>query len=264
MREGQLWWFTFILLVAVIGGVVMVHGQPDFGMYAPKNVVGSMADNAELAVRLNSIVSYDRRGDVAFLDDFESPVLKWTVTVAGAEYGRLDSENVRSGAQALKIHTRAAAGWGPYAVYGLAMLGDRRLGSEISFYTSAATLYLGMIIRYYDGTLQHYGMLEYDFVLGELSIWDPVAGQVIIATGITLPTGKFAFTQMKLVVDFDNDKYVRAILGHTEYDISAYDCITAGSGFPVQDNIWLWVANDVTATPADIWLDDFILTQNEP
>ncbi|GAI49683.1 unnamed protein product, partial [marine sediment metagenome] len=69
----------------------MSRGQPDYGSSAVKEVAGTLADMGELAARLSSIVEYDRRGDVVYLDDFEEPVLKWSPLAAGAGYIRLDN-----------------------------------------------------------------------------------------------------------------------------------------------------------------------------
>ncbi|GAH47647.1 unnamed protein product, partial [marine sediment metagenome] len=60
----------------------------------------------EIAARLGSIVTYDKRGDVVDFDNFEFPVLRWDINVVGSEsYARLDSAQCRSGAQCMKMFT---------------------------------------------------------------------------------------------------------------------------------------------------------------
>ncbi|GAI56753.1 unnamed protein product, partial [marine sediment metagenome] len=55
----------------------MAHGQPDFGMYQIAKTIYRLADMGELAVRLGSIVTHDRRGDVIWMDNFDSGIAKW-------------------------------------------------------------------------------------------------------------------------------------------------------------------------------------------
>jgi len=60
----------------------MAHGQPDYGMYTLANTIYRLTDMGELAARLGSINTYDRRGDVIFLDSFESGLTAWSPSSA--------------------------------------------------------------------------------------------------------------------------------------------------------------------------------------
>jgi len=55
----------------------VAHGTPDWGVTAGARTVYQMTDLGELAVRLGSIVTHDRRGDVIFLEDFEEGMGRW-------------------------------------------------------------------------------------------------------------------------------------------------------------------------------------------
>ncbi|MBA7692260.1 hypothetical protein ES703_100823 [subsurface metagenome] len=133
----------------------MPRGQPDFGQYQQKTVGATLADMGDLAVRLGSIVEYDRRGDIVLLDDFESPVLSWATTLASPlAFMRLDSTNVKSGAQALQIRTDNIASDALYAYKALSTLGTLRLGAEISFSYLTATTSVVVFIHHFDGTDQ--------------------------------------------------------------------------------------------------------------
>ncbi|GAH95398.1 unnamed protein product, partial [marine sediment metagenome] len=41
-----------------------MRGQPDYAALAPKEIAASISDMGEVAARLGSIVTYDKRGDV--------------------------------------------------------------------------------------------------------------------------------------------------------------------------------------------------------
>ena len=56
----------------------MGHGYPDYGTQGPVSTVHSIQDLGELAVRLGSIVTFDRRGNVLWLDGFDSGIGAWS------------------------------------------------------------------------------------------------------------------------------------------------------------------------------------------
>ena len=88
----------------------MTRGQPDFGLYAPKNTLSSMADLGELAIRLGAISSVDRKGSAIALDDFESPLLKWVTAATSGGSVTLGTTSVRSGSQAIKLFATNSVG----------------------------------------------------------------------------------------------------------------------------------------------------------
>ncbi|KKK91844.1 hypothetical protein LCGC14_2708890, partial [marine sediment metagenome] len=57
---------------------------------------------AELAARLGGIVSFYRRGDVLWLDDFEGTIGKWAVSGTGAS-ASLSTDDARNGAKSGKL-----------------------------------------------------------------------------------------------------------------------------------------------------------------
>jgi len=80
---------------------------------------------------------------------------------------------------------------------------------------------------------------------------------------VDLTFGYWPMHTMKLVVDLNTDRYVRFILNETEYDLSAYSANT----FANPDQPHLGVKAILYSTAgfnADCWVDDIILTQNEP
>jgi len=64
----------------------MAHGTPDWGVTASKKTIYSLHDMGELAVRLGSIVSFDRRGDVIFSDSFQNGLGKVYASGVGAGF----------------------------------------------------------------------------------------------------------------------------------------------------------------------------------
>lgn len=242
----------------------MPRGQPDFGAYAAKKVTASLADMAELAVRLGSMDNYDRRGDVVLIDDFEDALIKWGIVKAVNDSIILDSTSVKSGSQAVKITTEAAAPRTPAIIKYIQTLGSRSVGAEISFSAPQTTYSFFMWIMHYDGTNVLFGYVILDFNAKTISIEGRDAGIKVIASDIDFRSENHHYFPVKLVVDFATEKYVRLLVGNVQYELSTYTLLTTGSGVEECDVVQLNIANDATATAASIWLDDFILTQNEP
>lgn len=241
----------------------MARGQPDFGMYAPKTVGATLADMGELAARLGSIDTYDRRGDIVLLDDFEGPVLKWVKALTAPTYIILDSTTVRSGSQAVKIHTRAVAGAAPGMNRTLFTLGSGRLGHEVHFSNPSATLRFRIYIDHHTGTEVRRAYAQINFTTGELRVTTLAGAAYTVATGLTFPSANFCFIPFKLVMDFDTNKYVRVLLGNVEYDISTIDIQIYGVGESAREVVVVEVYNNAAAE-GEIWVDDVIITQNEP
>ncbi len=131
---------------------------------------------------------------------------------------------------------------------------SRRLGAEISVLNPATTLYFDMSLWEYDGTNYQNAGVRLDLVNSKLQIWTTAPLMTDIATGLTLLNLNFGYIPLKLVVDFSTGKYVRVMLGSTEYDISAYAPRSAGSGVSPRLQVDVGPTNDATATAASIYV----------
>lgn len=242
----------------------MPRGQPDFGMYAQKTVGATLADMAELVARLDSIVTYDRRGDVVFLEDFEAPLLSWAPNVVDPDaYIRHDSTYVKGGAQALKIHTTNTASEEKRAIKSLSLLGSKRLGLEASFSNLDANCAVVLRIWYRDGTHRWEAALKYDPIAKILYVQDDSPAWVEVAAGLSVVAIYHFYYTLKLVADFETTKYVRLLFANVEYDISTISLYDLGGPVDARTEFILALLNR-NATGGDIWYDNVIGTQNEP
>lgn len=242
----------------------MAHGHPDHGPSASVSTVYSLQDLGELAVRLGSPVSFDRRGNVVWFDDFESGIQKWYQYHLGTGSGvEISAEAARNGAFSAKLTTgnlvtqyAQIAHYGPYPVVS-------KIGLEASFAYDDDLQYLEFAISNNDGSYSHFAALRYYPASDKLQYWGSDDDWHDLATGLDLIDEIYAFHTIKLVIDPSTQKYVRAILNDVEYDMSALSYgylpevltpyamqrITACTG--VNDNI-------------SAYIDDVIVTQNEP
>ena len=242
----------------------MAHGQPDFGAYAPKKTVGSMADNAELAARLGSIVTYDRKGDVVFLDGFESGLSPYLIAGAGTGWSVTQSnEHSRNGGFSAKLvcgsngvrearlHKHL-----PYPTLG-------NLGFEASFTLHADVEYVLFYLAIYDGTNLIEGQIQFDQDNSRLRYRNEFGPFTTIEDGLRLYEHNDMFNTLKFMVDFVNSNYVRVMLNERTWSLAGIPVNTSLSGFAphIACNVY---CRGVAAKNATIFVDDFIVTQNEP
>jgi len=241
-----------------------MRGAPDFGMYAPKETTTSISDMGEVAARLGSIVTYDKRGDVVMFDDFEGPLLKAECLLDGVgSYGRYDNTYARSGAQSLLLHTGADIDGRVDFIRGASPLVSLRLGMEWSFcYLEGDRSLRFQINRTSNGKESQAAVLIYPET-EELCIRGSDGSDTKIADTGIIGAAAFMFHTVKFVVDFTTGKYVRLLFDDKEWDIT-------DEAYQVRDSLaYSQVAcscrlKNILAVAGNVWLDDFILTQAEP
>lgn len=242
----------------------MPHGTPDWGHVGPKSTTYGLDDMGELAVRLGSPVTYDRRGDVIWMSAFDVGIgdVFPREGVAGDDIS-LYVGYARQGPYCVRLTNNNISGsrcsvtkYIPYPV-------AAGIGFEYSFSLSADVLYLRNAIAGNDGVRNHYGWVRYNHVDKTMEYLDENNAWQTFATGLMLEVSVIIVHTMKLVINFDEQKYVRCLLDDQEYDLSEYSYRVVG-GVETQflaGEVRLWaVANDTESLDVDV----FILTQNEP
>lgn len=241
----------------------MPRGQPDYGMYAPQTVTSNLSDMAELAVRLGSIDIFDRRGKVIDLDDFESPLRKWVASLVGNATANLSGVSAKSGAQSLLLHIEGAADNIAEIIRGVMPVPSNRLGVEISYALPSATAYLEIRLFFDNGVSARQGLLRLNFTTLKLSYWDGVTFAWEELDDLDAQSlSPYVYYPIKLVIDTELSRYARLVFGTNEYDLSAISLGTVGLGVPRVNTIIRWVR--IAGVDSNIYLDDYILTMDEP
>lgn len=242
----------------------MPRGQPDYGIYTEADIAGGMSDVGEGAARLKSIDTYDRRGWVYYLDDFESPAFAWgTGNAFGGSTPVHDSTYCVSGSQVVKLACDAAANAYSYITRYFGFIRTGRLGIEIKIQGDFTTTgYFQFLIEVLNGVTDYTGSIKYDGWTGTITLVHN-GGSTEVATGIYMDIGSTHFVPIKLVIDIDSGTFVRLIAGGKEYDLSAYDLVDGGATTNEVIQVKAYLKGRAAATSA-AYLDDFILTFNEP
>jgi len=233
-------------------------------MYAVKEVTASISDMGEVAARLGSIVTYDKRGDVVEFDNFEEPVLRWSPFSPGTGYIRLSSDYhaIKSGSQGLELKTDAAAGSNAYMLKNLAVLGSRRLGLELSCNPGNVDLILHLQMDYNMEGKRYVAYTDFNIETGIVRLQTPdglIEIEEIPAAGMM----SNLWHTVKLVVDVDTGYYQRFLFDSSEYDISDRAIYSPDPGAFNLVVVEIGIEN-IPAAAATCYVDNYVLTMLEP
>jgi hypothetical protein len=233
-------------------------------MYTLAKTIYRMTDMGELAGRLGSIVTHDRRGDVIWLDDFEGGVEKWDFLGSGTGYAHAwSAERSRSGAFCCKLTTGSDSNKyitmthrNPYPV-------KSKIGFEFSGAWDDLTGEVIFQVELFDGATQYTSRIRMDLANLKFYYLDGVAGYTEFYDAALFDEDDHLFNTFKLVADFENELYSRLIINNTAFDLSSYPIYkTAAATLPYL-NAYVWLITDLAENKV-AWIDDVILTQNEP
>lgn len=242
----------------------MAHGTPDWGITAPRSTIYSLHDMAELAVRMGSIVAFDRRGNVIFMDDFGRGAARVTVpfNVAPAEVFPA-SDYPLSGPTHLVIKTGDSAGNQQSIVATIYRPVLAGVGAEIAFVPVTNLRTFEVVINEYDGTNYRNYHARYDHTDGKLYVLDSASVWQEVGSPGVLYTYLHCYTIIKLVVDFENQLYKRLLFNDVTYDLSAHSANVSASATSPHMRVQVYAYTDADAS-IEVRVDNLILTQNEP
>jgi len=242
----------------------MGHGTPDWWGSEPTETTFQVQDVGELAVRLGSIAAFDRRGNVIWLSSFENGLGEFNYDSQGAGGSVvISTATAHRGAYSCKLTAGSDvlmnAGVMKYLSYPVLS----RIGGEIAFTWNTAIDYLLLIHQLWDGSNLYYFAIKLDPSLGKAYYWSSAAAWVEIANLPAWTTSITTYHIAKLVVDLETKKYGYLILddvGHSLAGISGHTSVSALA--PCM--LFLVDVYGPGGTNPYIYVDDMIITQNEP
>jgi len=242
----------------------MGHGTPDWWGAEPTETIYGIQDVGELAARLGSIDTFDRRGNVLFIDSFEHGLAPY---FTGAEQAGsavvLSALTARSGAYSCKLTTGAVANalayvarHGPYPVLS-------KYGFEVAFTVDDNAVEVRIGLTLYDGVNSTGFIVRYLPATDKWQYYNSAGTWVDLATGVALLANTRAFHVVKLVVDLETGEYFYFLWDSDEVSMAGLGGkVTASALSPTIDvSVTLMGGAGAAAT---IYVDDFIMTQNEP
>ena len=216
------------------------------------------------AARLGSIKTYDMRGRVWWMDDFEAATLHWGTSSSGTGgTQRLSSDYARTGEQSLRLQANTGAIRQSAAAHRLPLPRERKIGieqhisNEAGFDTLEARINVDLNGDRVSPWLKLYEPDLVLFYLDHNNIYQPTG----IDTGLTNDLDHFH--SMKAVIDYKTNTWVRIMWDAQEIDMTGiplrHTALGGRSSMYIQyDNIGDNIGN------SNIYIDDVILTIMEP
>ena len=241
----------------------MPRDLPDWGALSAQATVYEVTDMGEMAVRLGSIVSHDRRGDVVWLDGFESGLDKWESAVFGAgSVVDLSGAQARHGRFSVRLVSGSDDAERAWIVHREAFAVLSRFGLEVSFNLASDITTFYMHYYVFNGSRLAQAVIQWHDATENLQYQDDAGNLVTFATGVKLLQLDNLFHTAKLVADARTNQYVRFILNNVEYDLSDIDMQdVADATLPIISVSVMLIGR--SGNNDKIYVDDVILTQNE-
>jgi len=244
----------------------MAHGMRDYGIYAVKSTVVALEDMAELAARLGSIVTYDRKGDVIFTDDYEAPTEKFRDSSLALAEVKLDSTTAVSGAQSVKLTTPDTTD--RYAEISYVIppyrLGKHGIKVSISAYQMGGlTGYYQIYVLFYDSVHSHELGVKIN-PKGELvellisGVWTTIIDDLFVDTSLVT-----WWHNVKLTFDLDTGYYDKLLIDAASWDLSAYQYLKLADTTTTLFEVYFTLNPDAD-NELELYQDDFVYTINEP
>ncbi len=241
----------------------MSRGYPDWGV--DTGAFGAFdIDSAELAARLESIVTYDRLGKVALLDKCDDSLSPWGTSTAGAgasvALNATESYRHHGSIELTAGSDGAASAW---IYHNIPLVNLSKVGSEITWRPLSAGHMFYTEIRSYDGTNQYEYYVIIHMFSDEIQVWHDASVITKVDDALAFETYTEEWHKIKLVVDLANNKYVRLRIDDTTYDLSAYGpVVSANAAVPFVQVTFRNVGP--TGNNPEALLNDFIFTIDEP
>jgi len=198
-----------------------VLDMPDDYPWLPGSDRSPLADLGELAARLGSIVTYDRRGSVLWFDDFEHGLSPWlpqtsgtgaqVLVVADPTYrggyaakciGGSDSQKVAGVLKRVQPFTLGKLGW------------------EVTLSLGSPNNFVRFHMQHNDGSEIVRWTIELKAETNKLKYRDSNAVYQIFTDHIIPDSDEELFHTIKLVVDVQNREYVRFMIDQSEYSLA--------------------------------------------
>jgi hypothetical protein len=242
----------------------MSHTLPDYTTKYKLAKIFGQIDVGELIARLTNIGTIDRRGNLFWYDDFEGTNLKWfKVEGGGGGAAVITDEVCFTGNHSAKITPVNVADAAVSLNIIMQQLTWKQLGFEVTFTYPVDVKQFRLAVQ---TTTLDYAFIAHAQIVNAtnvLQIRNSAGGYTTVANDIIPYATYNNFHTLKLVIDLETGYYMRLIYDDVQYDVSA-EALQTGAG-STSPYISIGLSTIAAGTGAfDLYIDNFILTQNEP
>jgi len=240
----------------------MVHTLPPWTTKWRMATIFGQIDDAELAARLGSIVTFDRRGNVAWMDDFEGSSLKWFQFGHGPAWS-VDLVNKRAltGSQSCMLTCASTGRYEAYISRYQTLTVPGKIGLEVHFAIDEDISYIEIKLHVITGDIRYEGYLHLYPGTAKIQYKVDDTTWADALTDLYFDNTTYFYHDLKIVIDTDAKKYHRLIFGERTKDLSAIPLYSeASSGERIGYQI---TAYGAAGKLAKCYVDNVIVTQNE-
>ena len=198
----------------------MPRGLPDY--YNPDTIVSQrLANVEEVITAVQRMASVDNRGRTIVFEHFNENLAGWIPVVGGdGAGGVISTTTAYIPPSSLYIDAGTSGGSGESYVMKSILLGEtKRIGLETAImYRSFAPLYQ-VILQYNRAGTNYEGRLTVNPADGVINIGVPGDWTAVGEIGFT-PDSAYVWLPLKLVCDFEDNIYMRALIGQTQIDLT--------------------------------------------
>jgi len=240
------------------------YDMPDDYEWLPGSGRYPLKDAGELAARLRSIVKYDRRGEVLFLEDGSNGWSAWNFLTSGAgayvvpsvdfTFQSPFSLDMRPGTDGTRL--AIAFKYFHSQVYG-------QMGAELAITFRAVQEALLLRVTHFETADYYDAKIKVDTVNRKIYYADALNAWVLLGSTYYFGEASPETSLLKVVADFSTRCYVRVMLDDLVFNMPAVPLRHAVGVVNKQYYIYIEVTGQV-ATIGHSYLNHFILTGNEP
>jgi hypothetical protein len=242
----------------------MPHGYPDYGLGSPLQTIFPVIDIGELSARLGSPVTFDRRGNVMWFDDFEHTLKHWNHLSYNSEGDfQHTAQAARSGTFSAKLLSPTTVDKDTWVFRNCPLPVPGKIGLEFSYAMYPYIKYLFAKIYFYTRPRLYQFELRYDRYNTTLAYLASDGSYTDLEGYVSHPMLYHTWNTIKLVADYENKKYVRALLNQNSWDLKNIAPHSASGVYTPSLYVEIRITNRASGQHY-IYLDDVILTQNEP
>lgn len=242
---------------------------PDYSAPKPLGVVPigpiyTSTDIGELAARLGSPDTFDRRGNIILLETFGDSLSKWLPGSDG-DAGSVEIVNKysRSGPFAVKLVTPNVADARTWLQGSFAVPVLSKIGFEFSFSTNCLGFRVRLDMELSAAGMYYYSDIYWDADTQKLTYLNESDNWVTLPDTFKTKFSLYHFNTIKLVTDFAHSKYNRIIWNDQVVDLSTIPLKQGATLEPPYLYILLHIQNAPTLLRT-AYIDNVIITQNEP
>jgi hypothetical protein len=262
VRHGLAAFVLSLVVVEVIAA--MPHGYPPWSGVNTQTIFSLPVDMGELAARLGSIDTFDRRGNVIWMSSFEDGLAQVSPGRAGTGADvYVSALEAKSGAYSVKLIGGSDGERVGSALKALAYPVLGRIGFESGVLVNSDVDYLQWSIWHWDGASGERYTVRWYPSTETLVYVDAASAEQTISADVPYINSGSLWNIIKLVVDLETGEYARVVVddqGFPLEGIPGEPYIAVSSRFiQVEAAVYSRAGNNDHA-----WVDDYIVTQNEP